>query len=174
MLATVLVAGARGAIGELETANGGVVEFIDHVQSLDKAVEAMRAMRPNILVLDASLAHHDGLCSLPALRRASPKTVIVLPPAGAPGQGLVRALEIAAAGSGRRRDGDDGLTSRERDIVRLVALGHSSREIADRLVVSVRTVETHRARIRRRLKLSSRSELVRWALHHGLLAQSRD
>jgi two-component system response regulator NreC len=170
MPARVLVAGARGAITELEAADGRV-EVIGHVQSLDEAVQKMGAMRPSVLVLHASLAQHEGLCSLPALRRASPTTAIVLPPAGVPGSPLVRAIEIAAADPGRHRDGSHGLTPRERDIVRLVALGHSSREIADRLVVSVRTVETHRARIRRRLQLSSRSELVRWALEHDLLGQ---
>ena len=63
----------------------------------------------------------------------------------------------------------DGLTAREREVLRLVALGHTSREIADRLVLSVRTVEAHRARIQARLAVSSRSELVRWALDNGLL-----
>jgi two-component system, NarL family, response regulator NreC len=53
--------------------------------------------------------------------------------------------------------------------VSLVALGHTSREIAERLVLSVRTIEAHRARIQARLGLSSRAELVRWALDHGLL-----
>jgi two-component system, NarL family, response regulator NreC len=142
---------------------------VGHVRSLDEAEEAMRALRPSVLVLDAELTHHGGLCSLPALRRASPDTAIVLPPAGEPGPRLVRAVRVAARDSQRRRH-DDELTARERDVVRLVALGHTSREIADRLVLSVRTVETHRARIQRRLGLGSRSELVRWALEHGLLA----
>jgi two-component system, NarL family, response regulator NreC len=59
---------------------------------------------------------------------------------------------------------------RERDIVRLVALGTTNREIAEQLVLSVRTVETHRARIRMRLGLATRARLVRWALDQGLLA----
>ena len=71
--------------------------------------------------------------------------------------------------SGLTARGADGLTARERDIVRLVALGHTSREIADRLVLSVRTIEAHRARVQARLGISSRAELVRWALDHGLL-----
>ena len=66
-----------------------------------------------------------------------------------------------AAGDSEPRRQDDGLTERERDVVRLVALGHTNREIADRLVLSVRTVETHRARIQHRLGLRSRAELVR-------------
>ena len=75
---------------------------------------------------------------------------------------------MAAQDFERRRD-DDDLTVRERDVVRLVALGHTNREIAERLVLSVRTVETHRARIQRRLGLHTRAELVNWALEHGLL-----
>jgi DNA-binding CsgD family transcriptional regulator len=75
-----------------------------------------------------------------------------------------------AARDFERRRGADGLTARERDIVRLVALGHTSREIAKRLVLSVRTIETHRARVQRRLALSSRAELVRWVLDNGLLS----
>lgn len=168
MQARVLVAGGNGALRELRAANGHV-EVIGHVRSLEEAEEAMRAMRPSVLVLDAQLTHHEGLCSLPALRRASPQTAIVLPPAGEPGPRLVRAVRMAAHDPGRRRE-DDGLTARERGILRLVALGHTSREIADRLVLSVRTVETHRARVQRRLGLSSRAELVRWALERGLLA----
>jgi two-component system response regulator NreC len=74
-----------------------------------------------------------------------------------------------AAHDFERRRRADGLTARERDIVSLIALGHTSREIADRLVLSVRTIEAHRARIQARLGLSSRAELVRWALDHGLL-----
>jgi two-component system, NarL family, response regulator NreC len=128
----------------------------------------MRKLRPSVLVLDCELTHGGGLCSLPVLRRASPETAIVLPPAGEPGPRLVRAVRLAAGDSERRREAD-GLTSRERDVVRLVALGHTSCEVADRLVLSVRTVETHRARIHARLGLSSRAELVRWALERGLL-----
>jgi two-component system response regulator NreC len=80
----------------------------------------------------------------------------------------VRAVRIAARDSERRRE-NDGLTGREREVVRLVALGHTNHEIAERLVLSVRTVETHRSRIQHRLGLGSRAEIVRWALERGLL-----
>jgi DNA-binding CsgD family transcriptional regulator len=128
----------------------------------------MRRLRPSVLVLDCDHSQVGGFCSLPALRRASPATAIVLPPAGEPGPRLVRAVRMAAHHSERRRE-MDGLTARERDIVRLVALGHTSVEIAERLVLSARTVETHRARIHERLGLATRAELVRWALERGLL-----
>jgi two-component system, NarL family, response regulator NreC len=152
---------------ELQAANDHV-EVVGHVRSLDGAEEAMQTLRPSVLVLDCELSHHAGLCSLPALRRASPETAIVLPPARDPGPRLVRAVRMAARNSERSRE-DDGLTARERDVVGLVALGHTSREIAERLVLSVRTVETHRSRIHARLGVSTRAELVRWALDRGLL-----
>lgn len=163
----VLVAGRRAAVDELRLANAQV-EVIGHLRSLEGAEEAMRRLRPSVLVLDCEHTQNGGLCTLPVLRRASPQTAIVLPPAREPGPRLVRAVRMAARESERCRQAD-GLTARERDIVRLIALGHTNREIADRLVLSVRTVETHRARIHARLAVSSRAELVRWALERGLL-----
>jgi two-component system, NarL family, response regulator NreC len=164
--ARVLIAGGEAAAQELRAAND--LKVVGRVRSLSEAEHAMRTLRPSVLVLDYDLAHHGGLCSLPALRQASPDTAIVLPPIGAPGPRLVRAVRIAARDSERRRE-DDGLTAREREVVRLVALGHTNDEIAERLVLSVRTVETHRSRIQHRLELGSRAELVRWALEHDLL-----
>jgi two-component system response regulator NreC len=164
---TVLIAGQPGAVRELRSADARI-QVVGHVRSLHDAEEALRALRPAVVVLDVDLTHHDGLCALPALRRASPATAIVLPPAGEPGPRLVRAVRMAAQDFKRRRD-DDGLTARERDVLRLVALGHTNAEIAARLTLSVRTIETHRARIQRRLGVLSRAELVRWALERGLL-----
>jgi two-component system response regulator NreC len=63
----------------------------------------------------------------------------------------------------------DDLTAREVDVLRLIALGHTNTEIAEQLHLSVRTVETHRAHIQRKLGLSTRAELVRYALEHKLV-----
>jgi two-component system response regulator NreC len=63
----------------------------------------------------------------------------------------------------------DGLSEREVEVLRLIALGHTNAEIAERLYLSVRTVETHRAHIQQKLRLDARSELVRYALDHGLV-----
>ena len=58
----------------------------------------------------------------------------------------------------------DPLSEREHEVLRLLALGHTNQEIAKALYISVRTAETHRAHIMRKLGLSSRAELVRYAL----------
>ncbi len=64
----------------------------------------------------------------------------------------------------------DDLSEREVDVLRLIALGHTNAESAEQLFLSVRTVETHRAHIQQKLSLSSRAELVRYALERGLLS----
>lgn len=95
---------------------------------------------------------------------------------------LVQAVRSAAAGDtylqptlGARlaagvdeRKGDE-LSERERDVLRLIALGHTNAEIAGRLYISIRTVESHRAHIQQKLRVSSRAELVQYALGHGLI-----
>ncbi len=63
----------------------------------------------------------------------------------------------------------DNLSEREVDILRLIALGHTNAEIAERLYLSVRTVETHRSHIQHKLRLSTRAELVHYAIERGLI-----
>ena len=63
----------------------------------------------------------------------------------------------------------DGLSEREVDVLRLIALGYTNAEIGEQLHLSVRTVETHRAHIQQKLSLGARSDLVRYALQHKLV-----
>ncbi len=76
---------------------------------------------------------------------------------------------VAADTDERRRAEEDPLSEREREVLRLLALGHTNQEIAKQLYISVRTAETHRAHIMQKLRLSNRAELVRYALAQGLL-----
>jgi two-component system response regulator NreC len=63
----------------------------------------------------------------------------------------------------------DDLTEREVEVLRMIALGHTNAEIAEQLYLSIRTVESHRAHIQQKLRRSSRADLVRYALEHGLV-----
>lgn len=65
------------------------------------------------------------------------------------------------------------LTDREREVLRLVAMGYTNQEIADEMAVSTKTVETHKARIMGKLHMRRRSELVRYALEKGLVSLDR-
>jgi len=76
---------------------------------------------------------------------------------------------VAAEAEERRRTEADPLSDREREVLRLLALGHTNQEIAKSLYISVRTAETHRAHIMQKLRLRSRAELVRYALENGLI-----
>ena len=76
---------------------------------------------------------------------------------------------VAAESEERRRAEEDPLSDREREVLRLLALGHTNQEIARSLYISVRTAETHRAHIMQKLRLATRADLVRYALDRGLL-----
>ena len=95
---------------------------------------------------------------------------------------LVEAIRAAAAGdrylppavsAGLSREPDKSaehaLSPRETDVLRLMALGHTNREIGEQLELSVRTVETHRAHIQQKLGLTTRPELTRYALENNLI-----
>src|SRR5689334_2013387 len=101
----------------------------------------------------------------------------------AAGDELVQAVQLAlqgqtylhpqlgariAAQNPESEQGDD-LSDREREVLKLIALGHTNGEIAEQLFLSVRTVESHRAHIQQKLRLTTRAELVRYALDTGLI-----
>jgi two-component system response regulator NreC len=102
----------------------------------------------------------------------------------AAGAELLTAVRMAAAGGtylnpqlGARiaaepaaaTEAADHLSPREVEVLRLIALGHTNAEIGEQLFLSVRTVETHRSHIQRKLSLTTRADLVGYALEHGLL-----
>ena len=81
---------------------------------------------------------------------------------------------VTAESDERRRAEEDPLSDREREVLRLLALGHTNQEIARMLYISVRTAETHRAHIMQKLRLTTRAELVRYAIDQGLLEDSAE
>jgi two-component system response regulator NreC len=158
----------------------------------------MAEHRPGILLLDLHMPGGGSLPALRAIRDASPETgVLVLTMQDDPGYAreamlrgargyllkeaeeadLLHAVRTVAAGAtylqpelgARLFTGSSPLTDREREVLRLLALGHTNSETAERLHLSVRTVETHRANIQSKLGSSSRAELVRHALEQGLI-----
>jgi two-component system response regulator NreC len=97
---------------------------------------------------------------------------------------VVEAVRLAATGQSYLQPGlgarlatepevegqPDGLSDREAEVLGLIALGHTNAEIAGKLFLSVRTVESHRSHIQQKLRLTTRSQLVHYALQHGLVA----
>ncbi len=68
----------------------------------------------------------------------------------------------------KRVEGPDDLTDREREILKQIVLGKSNKEIADSLYISARTADTHRTNIKRKLKLSTLSQLIQYAKENGI------
>ncbi len=100
--------------------------------------------------------HAAGAELVDAIRAASRGETYINPMLGA---------RLAAAPEGP----PGGLTPREIEVLRMVAAGYTNPEIAEKLVISIRTVETHRAAIHRKLNTSSRAEVVAFAREHGLI-----
>jgi two-component system response regulator NreC len=84
---------------------------------------------------------------------------------------MLGARMIAAEAEAARRAEEDPLSDREREVLQLLALGHTNQEIAKKLYISVRTAETHRAHIMQKLRLQTRAELVGYAIAQGMLDQ---
>jgi two-component system response regulator NreC len=74
--------------------------------------------------------------------------------------------------SGEEQTSYDGLTPREREVLKFIAEGYTNQAIAEKLVISPSTVQTHRARIMQRLNLHNRAELIQYAMRKGLLTSS--
>ena len=89
-------------------------------------------------------------------------------------EAIWESLEIAGVAEDSARSELEDLSPREREVLGLVAEGYTSKEIAERLFISPKTVDTYRSRLMRRLGLKSRSDLVRLALEAGLLKAGRD
>jgi DNA-binding NarL/FixJ family response regulator len=86
---------------------------------------------------------------------------------------MTRALlrEMSPASSSNQKEGPvEALTPREVDVLRLIAQGHTNRQMADMLSISVRTVESHRSNLMGKLDLHSRVDLVRYAKENKLIS----
>jgi two-component system response regulator NreC len=148
-----------GAIPELLEASPGTKIVVLTMQS-DPAFarEALRAGALGYVLKDAANTE-----LVQAVRAAMEGRTYLEPQLGA---------KLAAAPAEPAGPGHD-LSDREVEVLRLIALGHTNAEIAEQLYLSVRTVESHRAHIQQKLRLSTRAELVRYALDHGMLEVPR-
>jgi two-component system response regulator NreC len=186
----------RSGVGRL-LADAGF-DVVGEASTAAEALTLTRSLAPDAIVLDIGLRDRSGLDILPALRESGARIVILSMQdepvyarraleQGAQGYVLKDAAdeELAAALHAVLADRlyvqpamaarlvlgepEDDLTQRERDVLRLIALGHTNQEIAKRLFLSVRTIEAHRRHILTKLRLQTRADLVRYALEHHLV-----
>jgi two-component system response regulator NreC len=143
------------AIRDLRSSAPGTAVVVLTMQ--DDPAFARRALQNGALGFVLKEAADDEL--LDAIRLAADGETYLNPQLGA---------RMAATPEGDILLGN--LTGREVDVLRRIALGFTNVEIADQLHLSVRTIETHRAHIQRKLRRSSRAELVHYALSHKLVS----
>ena len=173
-------------------------DVVAEASSASEALTMARRETPDAIVLDIGLRDRSGLEILPQLRESGARVVILSMQdepvyarrafeQGAQGYVLKDAADEELADALRAvladrlyvqpamaarlvmGEPEDDLTQRERDVLRLIALGHTNQEIAKRLFLSVRTIEAHRRHILTKLRLNTRADLVRYALEHHLV-----
>ena len=176
----------------------GRIEVVGEAAGVAEALERAGLLRPDVVVLDLTLRDGSGLDAIAELRAAGARVVILSmqdEPAyarkafelGAQGYVVKDAADVELADAidavlGDRiyvhpalaarlvmAEPDDDLTERERQILRLIALGYTNQEIAGQLFLSVRTIEAHRRHILDKLRLSTRADLVRYALERRIV-----
>jgi DNA-binding NarL/FixJ family response regulator len=187
------------------------VEVVGEASDVESAIEGIRSVVPDVVLLDVHFPGGGGLAVLEAVARTHPQVrflalsvsdaaedVIAVIRAGArgyvtkaiSGPELVDAVARVAEGdavfsprlagfvldafAGPQPQGPldpelDLLTTREREVLRHLARGYSYKEIARQLAISVKTVETHASAVLRKLQLSSRHQLTRWASDRRLV-----
>jgi DNA-binding NarL/FixJ family response regulator len=155
------------------------------VSSREDFVHSLSAFEPDVVLSDHAVASFDALDALRLTQARRPVAAFVLV-AGAFDETGARCLKSGAADFVRKTDLErlapaiiaaltareplHKLSERQLQVLQLIALGHSTRENARRLQLSVKTVETHRAELMKRLDIHDIAGLVRFAIRVGLIA----
>jgi len=187
------------------------VEIVGEAGTAREALEAVRQLKPTVVLMDIGLPDLSGIDATRAIKRTNPEVAVValtihedeeyffkmleagaggyVPKRAAPDE-LLTAIRAAANGEvylypsmakllvkdflSQDRSSEaistlDGLTNREQQVLRYLAEGTVNEEIANELVISIKTVARHRENIMQKLGLHSRSELVRYAIRKGII-----
>jgi two-component system, NarL family, response regulator NreC len=184
-----------GLRSRLEGEHG--IAVVGEADTAERAVSMARKLQPDLVLLDLLLPRKSGIEVIPEIAHVAPEARVLIVSSQAAPSSVRRALSAGAAGYLPKRASDrelvaggggyvdpdlgaklvnpnsspalEPLSERERDVVHLLALGHTNQEIGEKLFISVRTVDTHRAHIMRKLQLETRAELVMFALANGVI-----
>ena len=185
-----------GVRAELE-ASGADLEVVAEAADVEGAIAACHTLQPDVALLAASCADVPGLRFLALSVSDAPEDVVNVIRAGARGYvtksistpDLVEAIGRVAAGDAAfsprlagfvldafgtapiavRDEELDALSSREQEVMRLIARGYTYKEVASELFISIKTVETHVSAVLRKLQLSNRHELTHWAVQRHII-----
>jgi DNA-binding NarL/FixJ family response regulator len=176
---------ADAALISHELQRAGMRILLAQVDSAESFTTALRTFAPDVVLSDHSLAQFDSRAALEVLRQIRPTVPLII---------VTGALIAAQAGAAIRAGAEDlvlkthlrglealisnalaarrplqALTERQIQVLKLVSDGHRTRDVANQLGLSVKTVESHRSEIMRRLHIHDVVSLVRYAIRVGLI-----
>ncbi len=135
-----------------------------------EAVSQAASLHPDITIMDISMPMLNGIDAARELGRSCPKTKVILLTQHEEDQYILEALEAGVKGYVLKNQvASDPLTARERQVLQLIAEGKSTKDIASLLDISVKTAESHRSRLMRKLDIHETASLVRYAVRRGLV-----
>ena len=168
------------------------VQIIAEAADGDEAVTLVQKHRPDVVVMDISMKRVNGLDATARIKAGAPATRVIVLSMHDTEEYVAQALRavmrdqtylsprvsrpLVDAYVGRAAAGGSAvptLTQRQREILRLIAEGHSTKRIAEKLSVSVKTIDAHRAQIMERLQIRDVPGLVRYAIRNGLVGLDR-
>ena len=171
-----------------ELASSGMSITVQRVNSAEAFSSALQSFAPDVVISDHSLKHLDSCAALEILRTVRPTVPFIIVSQALTGKQSVAAIRAGAEDivlkaalsrlSSAMKDGLivrqplQKLTERQVEVLRLVTEGHRTRAIAERLGLSVKTVESHRGEIMKRLHVHDVASLVRYAVRVGLVSAS--
>jgi DNA-binding NarL/FixJ family response regulator len=169
-----------------ELRRSGMTPVAERVETKEAFVRAVRDFAPDVVLSDHALADFDARAALQILRSMSPTTPLLIVTGSIQGDRTVACLRAGAqdlilkSNLSRLPDAITGaitirrplekLTRRQIEVLRLVAEGHRTRAIANQLKLSVKTVESHRGEVMKRLGIHDVVSLVRYAVRIGLIS----
>jgi len=157
------------------------MEVIGEAHDGRQAIQESQRLHPDIVLMDITMPDMNGIESTRQIKKVLPDVKILILTMHENDEYVFQALRAGASGyimvgdylqrvnAGEEKDSYSILTEREREILKLVAEGFTNNQIAERLVISPKTVDTHRTHIMDKLNLHSRAELVKYAMRRGLL-----
>ena len=169
-----------------ELQRSGMKPLIERVASIGAFTTALQRFAPDVVLWDHSIAEFDSRAALEILRAVRPRAAFIVVTGALTGAQSVAAIRAGAENLILKmslhhlpasinealavRRPLQKLTERQVQVLRLVAEGHRTREIAKRLELSVKTVESHRGEVMKRLEIHDVVGLVRYAIRVGLIA----
>jgi DNA-binding NarL/FixJ family response regulator len=171
---------------ERELTRAGMRVVTERVDTKEAFVEALHTFGPDVVLADHTLPQFDSIAAMEILRAVRPSAALIVMSSALEDRSLVACMRAGADDIVHKRDMStvadninaaltvrrplERLTARQLEVLRLVAQGNTTPQIAKQLNLSAKTIETHRSEVMRRLGVHDVVQLVRYAVRVGLVS----